>query len=71
MPTDGREKVSSRSIKEFDLSDPGGGRVGRRRGSDDGIFDTTMGFGDEPQGLAALEEQWQASFTLRNCHARA
>ncbi len=71
VPSDRREKVSSRPVKEFDLSEPGGGRAGRRRGSDDGIFDTTMGFGDEPEGLAALEEKWQASFTLRSCHALA
>ena len=57
--SDRREKVSSHPIKEFDLREPGYRRAGRRRGSRDGIFETTMGFGDEPESLIALEEKWQ------------
>ena len=60
VTNDRREKVSSRPVEEFDLREPGYRRAGRRRRSSrDGIFETTMGFGDEPESLIALEEKWQ------------
>ena len=47
-------------MKDFDLRKPAGGsRAGRRRGSNDGIFGTTLGGDDEPEALVALEERWQ------------